>query len=232
MKAIGTILFILLLTITASLWLVYYLIFWPIKYLAVNNYDAEHPVHVLTPQVHRGEAVQYRLDYCKYRDTDVTVERHLVDGQDIPLTQSGGYLELGCHEKALEVEIPITVNPGRYYLDIKPQAHINWLRDWLNPVRVHYRTEYFEVVDDAVHTVTKTVTVEKPVYVPVPYTSAPSTSAPSSVSNATSTVNVTVQQPKTTSQGSQAPQDTSKDEVQPVLPNVIENIGNSLQNLL
>jgi len=120
-----------------------YMMFAPMKVLVVNNYDKQNPLHVNTKVLLPGETLKYHLDYCKYIDIRPTVTRTLVDGQvitlaDIPSTN----LPKGCGVTLMsDVTIPLTLNPGEYYLDVTAEYNVSLFRT----ERVQYRTEYFRV---------------------------------------------------------------------------------------
>jgi len=120
-----------------------YMMFLPMKVLVVNNYDKNNPVKVDTKVLLPGETLEYHLDYCKYTDIRPSVRRTLVDGQvitlaDIPSTS----LPRGCGVTLISnVTIPLTLNPGEYYLDVIAEYPVSFFRI----ERVHYRTEYFKV---------------------------------------------------------------------------------------
>lgn len=102
-----------------------WLAFHNVPTIVINNFKltdvAVIPVHIETPVVHPGDVIVYELDYCKYTDIIPIARRQLIDGQTIPLTASNGNgsgLPLGCHKTTRSVEIPETINPGRYYLNV------------------------------------------------------------------------------------------------------------------
>lgn len=137
--AFGTLLlgFLLLAYINISL-------FWPVSTLTIQ--DGGQPIPVITKTIYPGQPLQYELDYCKYTDLPATVHRTFIDGQIITLTDTIGQLPTGCHKTLVKTAVvPETINPGRYYLDVKVEYKVNPLRN----VFTHYRTEYFVVLDPA-----------------------------------------------------------------------------------
>jgi len=120
-----------------------YMMFAPMKVLVINNYDKQNPLHVNTKVLLPGETLEYHLNYCKHTDVRPSVRRTLVDGQvitlaDIPSTS----LPKGCGVTLISnVTIPLTLNPGEYYLDVIAEYQVSFFRT----ERVHYRTEYFKV---------------------------------------------------------------------------------------
>lgn len=119
-----------------------YELFWPVKTLVITNFSASNEVKTQQDSYKLGQSIGYILNYCKYSTYPVTVTRTLIDGQQITLTDHGGYLALGCHSTLVETAtIPETINPGRYYLDVNVQYRINPFRT----SDVHYHTNYFTV---------------------------------------------------------------------------------------
>lgn len=123
------------------LW-VNYSLFWPVQTLEIKNFSSPGLVTVASSTYQRGTPLGYVLDYCKYSNYPVKVTRTLVDGQIITLSNSSGYLPLGCHKTLVETAvIPDSVAPGLYYLDITVDYTINVFRT----ETVHYRTNEFTV---------------------------------------------------------------------------------------
>lgn len=128
----------------ASLGYVVYLATHEVRTLEVKNFSYTSPIPVMTPILHPGDVLKYTFDYCKFFDGVPTSERQLVDGQIIPLTNEvkNATLPMGCHTTERDVVIPETVNPGKYYLNVKLHYQVNALRS----EEVDYYTDYFQVV--------------------------------------------------------------------------------------
>lgn len=120
-----------------------YSLFWPIRTLELQSYDDSHPIQILNTVVHPGEALQYKLSYCKYTDIPSVVHRNFIDGQVITLTDTVGQFPRGCHLSLVDTAIvPSTINAGKYYLDVVVEYDLNPFRKEF----IHYRTTYFTVV--------------------------------------------------------------------------------------
>jgi hypothetical protein len=120
-----------------------YWLFWPYQTLQINNFASNGLVTTQGTVYRLGQPVVYMLDYCKYTDVPSIVHRVLVDGEEIALSDSTGYLALGCHKTFVETAtIPETINPGVYYLDITVIYPVNPIRQ----VTIHYRTNSFDVI--------------------------------------------------------------------------------------
>lgn len=120
-----------------------YSLFWPVQTLVINNYSEKNPVPVITTEIEPGQALEYILDYCKYSTQPSVVHRNFIDGQIISLQDGEGKLPLGCHKTIVKTAIvPTTINPGKYYLDVRIDYEINKLRT----IETHYHTTYFTVV--------------------------------------------------------------------------------------
>lgn len=134
--------FLMLLNWALLAWVAYSL-YYPVRTLEIRNMTDGQ---VLTEKdtYKLGETVGYQLDFCKFTDAPVHVARNLVDGQLIQLsTDKSQGLPLGCHSTLVTTSVvPMTVNPGRYYLDISVTYDVNLLRS----ITVHYHTNYFSVV--------------------------------------------------------------------------------------
>ncbi len=122
--------------------LIAYFLFWPTQTLTIIGYDETHPIPIENPLVRPGEALVYKLNYCKYTATPSVVHRTFIDGQVIILTDTPGALPVGCHVVTVKTAVvPATINPGRYYLDVQVVYKINPFRNEY----IHYRTAYFNV---------------------------------------------------------------------------------------
>lgn len=126
---------------------------WPVQTIEIKNFSFDAPVYVETPVLHAGDLLTYELDYCKQTDIVPIARRQLIDGQTIPLTATSGGsgLALGCHKTTRSIEIPETVNPGRYYLNVYLDYRINPFRT----ETVRYYTQYFQVVDANIESTSK-----------------------------------------------------------------------------
>ncbi len=125
------------------LFIIAYMLFWPVPTLVITGYDGNNPVSVTTKTVMRGQYLSYQLSYCKYTDLPSTVSRILIDGQKITLVETAGVLPRGCFTATVNTaKIPETINPGRYALDVTVYYHINNFRT----ESIHYTTEYFNVI--------------------------------------------------------------------------------------
>lgn len=130
-----------LLMAVVLLW-VNYSLFWPVQTLDIKNFTSPGVVSVSSSTYQRGTPLGYVLDYCKTSNYPVKVNRTLVDGQIIILSNSTGYLPLGCHKTLVQTAVvPDSVAPGEYYLDVDVIYTINVFRT----EEVHYRTNTFMV---------------------------------------------------------------------------------------
>jgi hypothetical protein len=128
---------IILVALGLSFYLIYLLSF-PLTPLVLNG-----PFKVVTPVVKQGEALIYKVNYCKAKGIGAGhVARTLVDGILYNLPEAYGTLQEGCRIVNITVEIPKVIPPGVYYLRILSTYEINKLRT----VKIESSTERFTVI--------------------------------------------------------------------------------------
>lgn len=119
-----------------------YLIFWPMRTL-----ETENPVlPVITHQVKRGQALVYKVQYCRYDLVGGTIYRTLygVNNDNVyPLAPVNTVTYPGCRTANVYLMIPTSLTPGTYYVDILVKIQVNMLRQQV----LETRTQNFEVTN-------------------------------------------------------------------------------------
>lgn len=111
-----------------SLLVMMYMLLWPINVLQV------HKVELITPQVHPGGRLEYRMTYSKYMKItgDVTKQLVGVEGNKAVwamLDRAGGNLPCGDNMVVTTGSImPLTTTPGKYILRTTVRYQVNPLR--------------------------------------------------------------------------------------------------------
>jgi len=125
-------------TIALALAIILLITFWsvyPYETIVVNG------TNVINRVVKQDETLQYTLDYCKYTERDVLISRRFVDGIIFSVPDVTASNPEGCRKSLIGIEIPTTLPPGTYYLDIIYAYKVNPIRT----MATHSRTELFIV---------------------------------------------------------------------------------------
>ncbi|MDP4227509.1 MAG: hypothetical protein Q8910_14105, partial [Bacteroidota bacterium] len=77
---------------------------------------------------HQGDDTTYMVDYCKYQNPPVTVDKMFADGLLFRSDDLASKLSLGCHKEAVPLHIPETLPPGTYKYRIIATYQINPLK--------------------------------------------------------------------------------------------------------
>jgi hypothetical protein len=136
-------LFFIELALYGVILLVAYWLLWPYQTITFLNMPAAGAPIVGGP-LYPGDAVRYKLSFCKYTNDIATVHRDLVDGETIALQDITGSLPSTCESNVTvaTTEVPDTANPGVYHLDVADEFHPNPFRT----IVVRYRTQDFTVI--------------------------------------------------------------------------------------
>lgn len=117
---------------------IYYLLFMPIKVIVPTT----QPYPVTDTTVQRGKTLTYIADYCKFIDAPAEVTRSFSDGLSFATPQTTTNLPNGCHKQQVTIEVPKSIPPGTYRLDIQLDYHLNPLRT----ASYHFKTVDFSVI--------------------------------------------------------------------------------------
>jgi hypothetical protein len=100
--------------------------------------------HVVNSPLYPGDAIKYKLSFCKKTNETAIVHRILVDGEFHILPDIAGSLPVACGKDitVITTNVPDTAVPGRYYLDVADEFHPNPIRS----IIVRYHTDYFDVI--------------------------------------------------------------------------------------
>lgn len=123
-----------------------YWLLWPAHVLTVVGQDA---ILNSGQMVVAGQAVIYRVAYCKYTDKQAFLSRSLVGSVLYGLPQSTNNIPPGCRTAISQnTIIPTGVAPGIYHLELRATYQINPLRS----VSVESRTQDFIVTSAPITT--------------------------------------------------------------------------------
>lgn len=97
----------------------------PYKTIDFNNlpYKTEKTLYT------QGEHTYYVVDYCKYTDVAPKLDKKFVDGLIFEALETRAVLTMGCHRVAIPLQIPRTLPPGEYHLEIVLTYSVNPIRD-------------------------------------------------------------------------------------------------------
>jgi hypothetical protein len=132
---------IIALAIIISLYFLY-LLYWP-----VHLPDFKTPFKIIKQEVETGTAMQYQIDYCKYKNYPVELHRYLVNDTVVLLvgsTMTG--VDLGCHVRDFALEIPKGIPSGFYKLDLEYHYKINPFREKI----IKIESEQFQVFNPVI----------------------------------------------------------------------------------
>lgn len=116
-----------------------YWLLWPYKTLVFK--DKFFPV--ITKNIHPGDVVTYKADYCKYINLPATVSRHIVNGYDYTMPPTLTDRASGCHVIYVSFVLPKETPVGNNYrADMIYKYEVNPLRT----IIVQHSTDYFNVI--------------------------------------------------------------------------------------
>ena len=120
------IVYLLLIAIFASLLVLGYWFFVPVRVLKINKL----PVPVTNPEnIKSGRLVIFNFDYCKYKPITGTVERQLVSDRlvlDLPSYPEN--TPVGCHKVDAPIILPYTIRTQEFHVHYKVTYPINPIR--------------------------------------------------------------------------------------------------------
>jgi len=119
--------------------LVLFWVLFPYKPLSINN----HPYPVITKEVKKGDALLFKMDYCKFTDKKATVTRRFTDSLLYVMPDITAVNEAGCRKQLISEEIPQNLPAGEYIMDFYYTYKVNPIRE----VTVHARTQKFQVIE-------------------------------------------------------------------------------------
>jgi len=102
----------------------------------------KQPYEVLTKEIHQGEMMVYKIDYCKYTDKIPTVSRQFIDGIIYAVPQGNAQLKQGCGHATNSIRVPTSLPPGEYYV----HATVVWQMNPIRTITKEYETEKFTVL--------------------------------------------------------------------------------------
>ena len=104
--------------------------------------EVKQPYEVVEKVVKQGDILTYKINYCKYTNTQSIVKRQFVDGIIYATPEITANLKKGCGIASNTIAIPDNLPPGVYYLTIEVDYKVN-------PIRViqhDLKTDSFNVI--------------------------------------------------------------------------------------
>ena len=137
---VGTMVSAFILLLTILFWLLYpYKI---IEYTPDDNYNIIYGVNEKN-EVEQGGKIAYEFDYVKTTDIVPKISRRFVDGVVFNAADGGVILPKGSGHAIVETDIPETLPPGTYQLEILRSFQVNPIRT----IEVVDKTEEFTVIE-------------------------------------------------------------------------------------
>lgn len=85
-----------------------------------------YETRVLTPTVTQGDILRFDVNYCKYTGHDAVLDRNFRDGLLFSTpTGLSTNIPKGCGSVIIGVEIPNSLPPSDYYMDVTLTYHVN-----------------------------------------------------------------------------------------------------------
>ena len=131
--------FLILAVIFLFIGYVFYLMFYPVKTLVVNE------ARVITHEIKPGDTFVYNVDYCKYTTKPAIVYRtfHEINEQMIETFPSVQTISVpGCHSTHVPLQTNINTPPGNYYLLVDVVFQVNPLQTQ----HVIFKTDNFKIL--------------------------------------------------------------------------------------
>ena len=137
---VGTMVSAFILLFTILFWLLYpYKI---IEYTPNDNYNIIYGVNEKN-EVEQGGEIAYEFDYVKTTDIVPKISRRFVDGIVFNVAEGAVDLPKGSGHAIVEIDIPETLPPGTYKLEIHRSFQVNPIRT----IEVVDKTEEFTVIE-------------------------------------------------------------------------------------
>lgn len=96
-----------------SFWF-FYRVFFPAKILEIRS----QPIPVVQETVPAGGDITLQIDYCKSKALPSDIEIGFVNGQLDASFTTFRNLEVGCHSTTFDVNVPITLKPDDYHIEM------------------------------------------------------------------------------------------------------------------
>lgn len=77
---------------------------------------------------YQGEQTFYTVSYCKYTHVTPRLDKHFVDGIVFEALETKAVLDVGCKTVAVPLQIPKTLPPGEYHLEVILEYEVNPIR--------------------------------------------------------------------------------------------------------
>lgn len=119
--------------------LFFYKAFFPDKVLQLNANN----LPVTPAEVRAGEQITFTVDYCKYKAVPSNLTISFVDGQLVGSFNTTRNFATGCHKQDVTVDVPVTLKPDEYYLEIEILYTGGFLQDESHSLR----TQKFRVIE-------------------------------------------------------------------------------------
>jgi len=145
-KALGAMAYLTLILAAFLIGVVAYWLFYPYKTIELTpttDFEIVAGVEGEANVIEQGRTLSYAFAYEKYTDVIPDITRNFVDGIIFQSSVGGMGLKRGSGFAIVEVRIPRTLPPGRYYLEITREFHMNPLRTIIESDR----TEAFTVIE-------------------------------------------------------------------------------------
>lgn len=97
-------------------------------YETVKGVEYEYNYKTEKVEYIQGDHTYYIVDYCKYTDIFPTLEKKFIDGIEFTAESTRAILAKGCSKELIPLEIPESLPPGTYRLQVTLGYKMNPLR--------------------------------------------------------------------------------------------------------
>jgi hypothetical protein len=111
--------------------------FYPYKVLTFNN----SPFPVMEKNIKAGGTLTYTIDYCKEINNGALISKTFSDEISYSVESELNNRPIGCHKINVDIDIPKTLPPDEYNLQLVYRFKLNPIRY----VEVSARTEQFNI---------------------------------------------------------------------------------------
>jgi hypothetical protein len=120
--------------------IIFYWLLYP--YRVIEFEQVPYPIVNENKTVRQGELLIYEVEYCKFMNIGATTTKSFNNGIIYSLPPMQSNRETGCHDNKIFLEVPKTLPPAEYSLEVLYRFQVN-------PIRViEYKqsTEPFTVI--------------------------------------------------------------------------------------
>lgn len=112
--------------------------FYPYTPIVIKN-----PLQTEKIEYKAGDTLSYKLDYCKYSNTMVSISRSFIDGVIYSMPDVSARNEKGCRVSEINISIP-NLPTGNYQLKVIYSYEVNPIRT----VSFTYYSNKFKITED------------------------------------------------------------------------------------